>query len=211
MEPPAGFGAEGGGGGAGDGTWVGQGAEGKVHLAEEAEVLAPAGGGRGTDHLRGGDAGLAEPLPQGPGLTATGPGVGVEAEELDTLRVPQSLAGQLGQGVVEEKEHGEAAQVAEGAAVHLSDSVVVQEEAVEVDQASEHVLRERADAVAMQEKLAQVDEVREDVVLQEVEVILLDRTKSRCETAVLEPQPVLLFLLDGRGRVCGPALPPTCR
>ena len=140
MEPPAGFGAERGGGGAADGTWVGQGAESKVHLTEEAEVLAPAGGGRGTNDLGGGDAGLAEPLPQGSGLTATRPRVGVEAEELDTLRVPQSLARQLGQGVVEEKEHGETAKVAEGAAVHLSDAVVVQEKAVEVDQPSEHVL-----------------------------------------------------------------------
>ena len=51
MEPPAGFGAEGGGGGASDGARVGQGAEGEVHLPEEAEVLATAGRRGGADDL----------------------------------------------------------------------------------------------------------------------------------------------------------------
>lgn len=140
MDPPAGFGAEGGGGGAPNGAGVGQGAEGEVHLTKEAQVLAAAGGGGGADHIGGRNAGLAEPLPQGTSLTATGPGVGVEAEELDALCVPQGLTGQLGQGVVEQEEHGETAQVTEGAAVHLPDAVVVEQEAVQVDEAAEYVL-----------------------------------------------------------------------
>lgn len=179
VEPPAGFGAECGGGGASDGAWIGQGAEGEVHLTEEAKVLPTAGWRGGADHLGRGNAGLAEPLPQGAGLAAARPGVGVEAEELDALRVPQGLAGQLGQGVVEEEEHGQAAEVAERAAVHLPDAVVMEEKAVQVDQTTKHVLWEGSDAVAMQEQLAQVDEVRKDVILEEVEVIFLKEKRKR--------------------------------
>lgn len=179
MEPPAGFGAEGGGGGASDGARIGQGAEGEVHLPKEAKILAAAGGRGGADHLGWRDAGLTEPLPQGTGLAAAGPGVGIETEELDALGVPQGLAGQLSQGVVEEEEHGQAAEVTEGAAVYLPDAVVVKQKAVKVDQATEHVLWEGADSVAMQEKLAQVDEVRKDVVLQEVEIILLKKKRNK--------------------------------
>lgn len=151
MEPPAGLGAEGGGGGASDGAWVGQGAEGEVHLTKEAKVLAAAGGRGSADHLGWRDTCLTEPLPQGAGLTATGPGVGVEPQELNALGVPQGLAGQLSQRVIEEEEHGQAAKVTEGAAVHLPDAVVMEEKAVEVDQAAEHILWEGADPVAMQE------------------------------------------------------------
>lgn len=173
MEPPAGLGAEGGGGGAGNGARVRQRAEGEVHLTKEAEILATTGGRGGADDFRWGDTGLTEPLPQGTGLTATRPGVGIEAEELDALGVPQSLAGQLSQSVIEEEEHCQAAKVTEGPAVHLSDAVVVEEKAIEVDQAAEHVLWKGTDTVAMQEQLTQVDEVRKDVILQEVKIILL--------------------------------------
>lgn len=205
MEPPAGFGAEGGSGGASNGAWVRQGAEGEVHLTEEAEVLATASGRWGTHHLWWRDTGLTEPLPQGAGLTPAGPGVGIEAEELDSLRVPQGLTGQFSQGVVEEEEHGEAAEVPKGSAVHLPDAVVMEEKAVKIDQATEHVLWEGADTVAMQEKLAQVDEVRKDVVLQEVKIILL-RKKRKNRMVVSKNKQALWDLynleLDISERVC---------
>lgn len=84
----------------------------------------------GAHELRGGDAGLAEPLPEGASLTAAGPGVTVEAEELDALGVPHGLAWQLGQGVVEQVKDGQAAQVTESPAVDLPDAVVVEKKAV---------------------------------------------------------------------------------
>lgn len=158
-EPPAGLGAEGGRGGAGQGAGVRQRAEGEVQLSQEPEVLAATLGGGGAHDLRGGDAGLAEPLPEGAGLAAAGPGIAVEAEELDVLHILHGLARQLGQGVVEEVEDGQAAQIAESPAVDLLDAVLVEEEAVQVDQASEHVLGEGADAVPMQEQVCQVDQV----------------------------------------------------
>lgn len=138
--PPARLGAEGGGGASSQRAGVGHGAEGKVQLPEEAEVLASALRGRHAHELGGGEASLAEPLPQAAGLAAARPGVAVEAEELDALDVPHGLAGQLGQGVVEQVKDGEATQVAERFAVDLPDAVVMHEQAVQVDQASEHVL-----------------------------------------------------------------------
>lgn len=138
--PPARLGAEGGGGASSQRAGVGHGAESKVQLPEEPEVLASALGGRHAHELGGGEASLTEPLPEAAGLAAAGPGVAVEAEELDALDVPHGLAGELGQGVVEQVENGEATQVAESLAVDLPDTVVVDEQAVQVDQASEHIL-----------------------------------------------------------------------
>lgn len=172
-EPPAGIGFEGGGGGAGQGARIGHRAEGEVHLPHETQVKATARGRGGADELRAGDAVGAEKVPEGPGLTAAGPGVAIEPQELDGVHVTHRLTGQLCQGVVEEEEHGETAKVAEGAAVDLSHTVVVQQQPVQVDQAPEHILGQGADAVAMEEKLAQVDEVREQVILQEVELVFL--------------------------------------
>lgn len=131
--PPACLGAEGGGGASSQRAGVGHGAEGKVQLSEEAKVLASALSGRHARELGGGEASLAEPLPQAAGLAATRPGVVVEAQELDALDVPHGLAGELGQGVVEQVEDGQATQVAECFAVDLPDSVVVDEQAVQVD------------------------------------------------------------------------------
>jgi len=93
VEPPAGFGAKGGGGGTSDGAGIGKGAGGEVHLTKKAEVLVAAGSRGCADNLGRRDAGLTEPLPQAASLAAAGPGVGVEAEELDPLGVPQGLAG----------------------------------------------------------------------------------------------------------------------
>lgn len=158
-EPPAGLGAEGGRGGSSQRARVGQRAEGEVQLPEESQVLAAALGWGGAHELRGGDAGLAEPLPEGAGLTAAGPGVTIEAEELDALGVFHGLAWQLGQGVVEQVKDGQAAQVTESPTVDLPDAVVVDKEAVQVDQASEHILREGTDAVPMQEEMGEVDQI----------------------------------------------------
>lgn len=158
-EPPACLGAEGGRGGSSQRAGVRHGAEGEVHLPEEPEVLATALGWGGAHKLGGGNAGLAEPLPQGAGLTAAGPGVTIQAEELDALDVLHGLAWQLGQGVVEQVKDGQAAQVAESTAVDLPDAVVMDEEAVQVDQASEHVLRESADSVSMQEEMSEVYQI----------------------------------------------------
>lgn len=99
--PPACLGAKGGGGASSQRAGVRHGAEGKVQLSEEAEVLASALRGRHAHELGGGEASLAEPLPQAVGLAAARPGVAVEAEELDALDVPHGLAGELGQRVVE--------------------------------------------------------------------------------------------------------------
>lgn len=158
-EPPAGLGAEGGRGASRQRAGVRHRAEGEVQLPEESEVLAATLGWGGAHELGGGDAGLAEPLPEGTGLAATGPGVAVEAEELDALGVFHGLAGQLSQGVVEQVKDSQAAQVAESPAVDLPDAVVVDQEAVQVDQASEHVLREGTDAVSMQEEVGEVDQI----------------------------------------------------
>lgn len=158
-EPPTGLGAEGGRGASSHGAGVRQRAEGKVQLTQESEVLAATLAGGAAHDLGGGDASFAEPLPEGAGLAAAGPGVAVEAEELDVLHVFHGLARQLGQGVVEEVKDGQPAQIAEGPAVDLSDAVLVEEEAVQVDQASEHVLGEGADAISVQEKMGEVDQI----------------------------------------------------
>lgn len=150
-EPPARLGAEGGGCGSGHGAGVRHGAEGEIHLTQESEVLATALGWGGAHDFWGGDAGFAEPLPEGTGLTAAGPGVAVEAQELDTLGVLHGLAWQLGQRVVEKVKDRQATQIAESPTVHLPDAVVMEKEAVQVDQASEHILREGTDSVPMQE------------------------------------------------------------
>ena len=158
-EPPAGLGAEGGCGASSKRAGVRQRAEGEVQLPEKAEVLAATLGRGGAHEVRGGDAGLAEPLPERAGLAAAGPGVAIEAEELDALGVFHGLAGQLGQGVVEQVEDGQTTQVTESPAVDLPDAVVVDQESVQVDQASEHILREGADAVSMQEEVSEVDQI----------------------------------------------------
>lgn len=158
-EPPAGLGAEAGCCGASQGAWVRHRAEGEIHLTEESEVLAATLGWGGAHDLRGGDAGFAEPLPEGTGLTAAGPGVAVEAQELNALSVLHGLAWQLRQGVVEKVKDCQTTQIAERPTVHLSDAVVVEKQAVQVDQASEHILREGTDAVPMQEKMGQVDQI----------------------------------------------------
>lgn len=157
--PPARLGAEGCGGASSQRAGVGYGAEGKVQLSEEAEVLASTVRGRHAHEIGGGKTGVAEPLPQAPGLAAARPGIAVEPEELDALDVPHGLAGELGQGVVEQVEDGEATQVAESFAVDLPDAVVVDEQAVQVDETTEHVLRERTDAVSVQEEVREVDQV----------------------------------------------------
>lgn len=96
-EPPAGLGAEGSGGGSSQGARVWQGAQGKVHLTQEAEVQATAGCRRGTEKLRTGDSVGSEELPEWTSLTTTGPGIVVEPQELDGLHITHCLAGQLSQ------------------------------------------------------------------------------------------------------------------
>lgn len=177
-KPPACLGAERGCGASSQRAGVGHGAEGKVQLSEKSEVLTAALGRRHAHELRGGEANLTEPLPEGTGLTAAGPGITIEAEELDVLDIPHRLTGKLGQGVVEQVEDGQATQVTERFAVDLSDAVVMDKEAVQVDQASEHILREGTDAVSMQEKMGEVDQIREQVILQEVELILLEQNQN---------------------------------
>lgn len=76
-EPPTGFGAEGGGGGSSQGAGVRHRAEGEVQLPEESEVLATTLGWRGANQVWWGDAGFAEPLPQGTGFTTAGPWVAI--------------------------------------------------------------------------------------------------------------------------------------
>lgn len=92
-EPPAGLGAEGSGGGSSQGARVWQGAQGKVHLTQEAKVQATAGSRRGTEQLRTGDPVGPEELPEWASLTATGPGIVVEPQELDGLHITHCLAG----------------------------------------------------------------------------------------------------------------------
>ncbi len=172
-EPPAGLGAEGGGGGAREGAGVRKWAQGEVHLPQEAQVLSTTRSWGGAQNLGAGQTGTSEELPQGTSLAAASPGVVVQPQELDGGDVTHGLTGQLCQGVVEKEEHGQPAQVAESAAIDLTDPVVVQQQTVEVDQAMEHVLGQSADAVAVQEELAEVDQVSEEIVLDEVELVLL--------------------------------------
>lgn len=172
-EPPAGLGAEGSGGGSSQRARVWQGAQGKVHLTQEAEVQATAGSRSGTEELRAGDPVGPEEIPELTSLTATGPGIVVETQELNGFHITHCLARQLSQWVVEKEEHGKTTQVAEGAAVDLTNTIVVQEQAVQVDQATKHILRQRADTVAMQEELAEIDKISEQVILEEVELVLL--------------------------------------
>lgn len=96
-EPPAGLGAEGSGGGSSQGARVWQGAQGKVHFTQEAKVQATAGSRRCTEQLRTGDPVGPEELPKWASLTATGPGIVVEPQELDGLHIAHRLAGQLSQ------------------------------------------------------------------------------------------------------------------
>lgn len=140
----------------------------------------------GAHELRGRDPGVTEPLPEGTGFTAAGPGVIIEAEELDALDVFHGLAWQLSQRVVEEVKDGQATQISEGPAVDLPDAVFMNKEAVQVDQASEHVLREGTDAVSMQEEMGEVDQIREQVILQKVELILLEETKNTRRYSAVE-------------------------
>lgn len=172
-EPPAGLGAEGGGGGAGERAGVGKGAQGEVHLPQEAQVLSATGSGGSAQHVGAGYTGATEELPQGTSLAAACPGVVVQAQELDGVDVAHGLTGQLCQRVVEEKEHGQPAQVAESAAVDLTDPVVVQQQPIEVHQTTEHVLGQGADAVSVNEELAEVDQVGKKIILDEVELVLL--------------------------------------
>lgn len=172
-EPPAGLGAEGGGGGASEGAGVGKWAQSEVHLPQEAQVLSTTRSWGSAHNLGAGHTGTSEELPQGTSLTAARPGVVVQPQELDGGDVTHGLTGQLCQGVVEEKEHGQPAQVAESAAIDLTDSVVVHQQTIEVHQATEHILGQSADAVAMQEELAEVDQVGEEIILDEVELIFL--------------------------------------
>lgn len=158
-EPPAGLGAKRCRSASSQRARVRQRAEGKVQLPEKSEVLATSLGWGGAHQLRGGDAGLTEPLPEGTGLTAAGPGITIEAKELDALGIFHCLTWQLGQGVVEQVEDGQATQITESSTIDLSDAVIMDKEAVQVDQASEHILREGTDAVSMQEKMCEVDQI----------------------------------------------------
>lgn len=158
-EPPAGFGAEGGCGGSSQGSRVRQRAESKVQFPEESEILATTLRWGRAHELRRGDAGFAEPLPEGTGLAAAGPGITIEAEELDTLGIFHGLAWQLSQGVVKKIKDGQAAKVTKSPTVDLPDAVVMDKEAVQVDQASEHILREGTDTVSMQEEMCEVDQI----------------------------------------------------
>lgn len=158
-EPPAGLGAKRCRSASSQRARVRQRAEGKVQLPEKSEVLATSLGWGGAHQLRGGDAGLTEPLPEGTGLTAAGPGITIEAKELDALGIFHCLTWQLGQGVVEQVEDGQATQITEGSTIDLSDAVIMDKEAVQVDQASEHILREGTDAVSMQEEMCEVDQI----------------------------------------------------
>lgn len=164
-EPPAGLGAEGSGGGSRQGARVWQGAKGKVHLTQEAEVQTTAGRRSGTEQLGTGHAVGPEELPEWASLTPTGPGIVVEPQKLDGLHITHCLARKLSQRVVEKEEHSKAAQVTEGAAVDLSDAIVMEQQAIQVDQATEHVLGQGADAVSMQEELAEVDKISKQVIL----------------------------------------------
>lgn len=158
-EPPAGLGAEGGCGASRQRAGVRQRTQGKVQLPEKSEVLAATWGWGGAYELRGGNAGLAEPLPEGASLTAAGPGVTIETEELDALGIFHCLARQLRQGVIEQVEDGQATQVTESSAIDLPDAVVMDKETVQVDQASEHILREGTDTVSVQKEMGEVDQI----------------------------------------------------
>lgn len=158
-EPPAGLGAEGGCGASSQRARVRQRTQGKVQLPEKSEVLAATWGRGGAYEIRGGNAGLAEPLPEGASLTAAGPGITIETEELDALGVFHCLTRQLGQGVIEQVEDGQATQVTESSPIDLPDAVVMDKEAVQVDQASEHILREGTDTVSVQKEMGEVDQI----------------------------------------------------
>ena len=152
-EPPAGLGAEGGCCASSQWAWVRHRAESKVHFPQESEVLATTRGWGGAHELGRGDAGFAEPLPEGTSLTATGPGIPIEAEKLDALSIFHGLTGQFSQGIVEKIKDGQAAQVAESPTIDLSDAVVMDKEAVQIDETSEHIFREGADTISMQEQM----------------------------------------------------------
>lgn len=158
-EPPAGLGAEGGCGASSQRAGVWQRTQGKVQLPEKSEVLATTWGWGGAYELGGGNAGLAEPLPEGTGLTAAGPGITIETEELDALGIFHGLTRQFGQGVIEQVEDGQATQVTESSAIDLPDAVVMDKEAVQIDQASEHILREGTDTVSVQKEMGEVDQI----------------------------------------------------
>lgn len=178
-EPPAGFGAVGGRGASSQWAGIRHRAEGKVQLPQKSEVLTAPWGWWGAYQLRGGDAGLSEPLPQGTRLAAAGPGVAIEAKELDGLDVPHGLALELGYGVVEQVKNGQASQVTESPTVDLPNAVVMEKKSVQVDQASEHILRQCTDTVSMQEEMSEVDQIWEQVILQKVELVLLDKVKKK--------------------------------
>lgn len=96
-EPPAGLGAKGSGGGSSQGARIRQGAQSKVHLTQEAKVLATARSRSATEQLRTGDPVGPEEVPERTSLTTTGPGIVVKPQELDGLHITHCLARKLNQ------------------------------------------------------------------------------------------------------------------